>query len=428
MKNNKQEVKVNVINKVHDVIAGNIIQTIQTGDKQTEFLVYGESAVVTVSEYELDESTLLKPVESTYLEHGIITVPSSIQAEGDSRLYLDIFSFIKKYNIVSDEVAMAMTSYSMYTWFQDRQSTAPYMWFVGGFGTGKSRLGNVMRLLCFNSTNLGTAVTDANIFRMQEISRGTLIMDEMNMDFTNKENTFVKIVNGGYSKDAGVVLRSEARGGKQFAPTPHSSFGAKVLISIDEPNDDSLKSRCFVIRTERVDKQLMIDKGIPFDITPQIRKEAELLRNRLLGYRCVHYNDVPYNRVYKFSDSLSPRAQQIIETVLAVLPDNMVNGSKAVLEKHLFEEGVSQAVQEETYISVALNELTVNNREYPLNIPFGDIAGKIFELFYVMYSSKEISKIVKRMKYETKRESAGKGIVIRNVGNVANVGDREDKE
>ena len=79
MKNNKQEVKVNVINKVHDVIDGNIIQTIQTGDKQTEFLVYGESAVVTVSEYELDESTLLKPVESTYLEHGIITVPSSIR-------------------------------------------------------------------------------------------------------------------------------------------------------------------------------------------------------------------------------------------------------------------------------------------------------------------------------------------------------------
>ena len=84
-KNKKTKQQVTVINKVHDVIDGNIIQTIQTGDKQTEFLVYGESVVVTVSEYELDESTLLKPVESTYLEHGIITVPSSIQAEGDSR-------------------------------------------------------------------------------------------------------------------------------------------------------------------------------------------------------------------------------------------------------------------------------------------------------------------------------------------------------
>ena len=61
-------------------------------------------------------------------------------------------------------------------------------------------------------------------------------------------------------------------------------------------------------------------------------------------------------------------------------------------------------------------------------LPIGDITGKIFELFCVMYSSKEISKIVKRMKYETKRESAGIVVVIRNVGNVANVGDREDKE
>ena len=61
-------------------------------------------------------------------------------------------------------------------------------------------------------------------------------------------------------------------------------------------------------------------------------------------------------------------------------------------------------------------------------VPFGDIAGKIFELFCVMYSSKEISKIVKRLKYETKRESAGIVVVIRNVGNVANVGDGEDKE
>ena len=55
-----------------------------------------------VSDYELNESTVLKPVENTYLEHGIITVPSSIQVEGDTGLYLDIFSFIKKFRNRSD--------------------------------------------------------------------------------------------------------------------------------------------------------------------------------------------------------------------------------------------------------------------------------------------------------------------------------------
>ena len=426
MKNKEKEVKVNVINKVHDVIDGNIIQTIKNGDK-IELLIFNESEVIAVSEYEINNK-ILKLVDTIFLEQDIISVPSSISSNGIERLHIDIFNFIKINNVVTDEVAMLMTSYAMYTWLQDKFSTAPYLWFVGGFGTGKSRLGSIMKLLCFNSTNLGTSVTDANIFRLQEISRGTLIMDEMNMDYSNKDSALAKILNGGYSKDTGIVFRSEKRAGKQFAPTPHNSFGAKVIISINEPKDGAIKSRCFVVHTEKIDSQVMIEMNIPFEITPYMRKQAENLRNRLFFYRCINYNNTPKNRNLNYSKLLTPRAHQIVETVVGALPEIMVSGSRSVLEKHLFEEGVSQAVQEETYISVALNELTVNNREYPINIPYVDISNKIFELFNIMYDSKDIGKMLKQGKYETKRLGHGYVVVLRNVDNVDDVGDREDKE
>ena len=93
-KNNKTKQQVTVINKVHDVIDGNIIQTIKNGDK-IELLIFNESEVIAVSEYEINNNKILKLVDTIFLEQDIISVPSSTFSNGIERLHIDIFNFIK---------------------------------------------------------------------------------------------------------------------------------------------------------------------------------------------------------------------------------------------------------------------------------------------------------------------------------------------
>ena len=51
-----------------------------------------------------------------------------------------------------------------------------------------------------------------------------------------------------------------------------------------------------------------------------------------------------------FSDSISPRAEQLITSMLSVLPISMHSGLVKVLETHLFESGATQFVNEEMYV------------------------------------------------------------------------------
>jgi hypothetical protein len=311
----------------------------------------------------------------------------------------------------------------MYTWLYDKVSTAPYLWVLGGYGTAKSRIGELIGLLSFNSTFLGTAVTPANIFRMQDEIRGTLIMDEMDMDFTDRKSPFVQILNGGY-KSNGVVYRSESQKGKQFMPTPYSSFGAKAVISREEPKDDSLKSRSFLIRTYKVDKHTLNKNGIPLNISDTDRSEAEGLRNRLLEYRCKSYRKVPYSVNMSFSDSITPRAEQLISSMLSVIPNTMFGELVKVLETHLFESGATQHVKEETYVKDAVRILMEGKKELPIKIFVKDIVCQIKLQFDEVYESKEVVAIAERINFEISRLAKGTIIIIRKLlndeGNVGN--------
>ncbi len=91
----------------------------------------------------------------------------------------------------------------------------------------------------------------------------------------------------------------------------------------------------------------------------------------------------------------------------------MINGSKYVLENHFFEKGISKAVQEEHYVNEAIHSLKQKHDILPANIPYKDITDKIMEMFIKMYDSKEISPVIKRLKYETKRTSTGNVVIIR---------------
>ncbi len=399
-----------------------IIETIYK-DRQASFIKHSIDGIDIVKYHELNEKEILVPAHKVYLDNGSVIVPSGISENAIDGISDAVYKYLERHLMSDKEDLLLLSAYIMYTWLYDRVSTAPYLWILGGYGTAKSRIGELIGLLSFNSTFLGTAITPANIFRMQDEIKGTLIMDEMDMDFSDKRHPFVQILNGGY-KSNGVVYRSESQKGKQFVPTPYSSFGPKAVISREEPKDDSLKSRSFLIRTYKVDKHTLNKNGIPLNISVKDRREAHELRNRLLEYRFKYYREVPHSVNMSFSDSITPRAEQLISSMLSVLPLSKHDELVKVLETHLFESGATQQVKEETYVKDAVRILMEGKKELPVKILVKDIVFQIKLQFDEVYESKEIVAIAERINLEISRLSKGTIIIIRKLlndeGNVGN--------
>ena len=399
-----------------------IIQTIYK-DRKATFIKHSVDGIDEIEYHELIDNEILVPAHKVYLENGSVIVPSGISLDDIDGIENDVYSYLKRFLFIEEDELLLLTAYILYTWLYDRVSTAPYLWILGEYGTAKSRIGELIGLLSFSTTFLGTAVTPANIFRMQNEIRGTLIMDEMDMDFSDRKSPFVQILNGGY-KSNGVVYRSESHKGQQFVPIPYSSFGAKAVISREEPKDDSLKSRSFLIRTPKIDKHTLNKNGIPLNINAESRIEAEQLRNRLLGYRFKYFRKVPYSVNMSFSDSISPRAEELITSMLSVLPISLHLSLVKVLETHLFESGATQFVNEEMYVKNAISELIKGKTELPIKILVKDIVFQIKNQFHEVYESKEIVAIAERMNLEISHLAKGTIVIMRKIpkdeGNVGN--------
>ena len=125
-----------------------------------------------------------------------------------------------------------------------------------------------------------------------------------------------------------------------------------------------------------------------------------------------------------FSDSISPRAEQLISSILSVLPNSMNRELVNVLETHLFESGAVQSVNEETYVKDAISELMKGKKELPIKIFVKDIVFQIKLQFDEVYESKEIVAIAERINLEISRLAKGTIVIMRKLikdeGNVGN--------
>ena len=125
-----------------------------------------------------------------------------------------------------------------------------------------------------------------------------------------------------------------------------------------------------------------------------------------------------------FSDSITPRAEQLISSMLSVIPNTMFGELVKVLETHLFESGATQYVKEETYVKDAIAELMKGKKELPVKILVKDIVCQIKLQFDEVYESKEIVAIAERMNLEISRLAKGTIVIMRKIpkdeGNVGN--------
>jgi hypothetical protein len=159
----------------------------------------------------------------------------------------------------------------------------------------------------------GGSTTASPIFRLIELFKGSLILDEGDFKNSDLYIEIIKILNQGYMKGV-PVLRSEG-GSQKWSVKAYDVYGCKIIATRKKYEDRALESRMLTIEMEGTKRN-----DIPLILTDDFWKEAQEIRNKLLFWRFKKYGHVQLNMDHKIP-GIENRLNQIIIPILSITDD-----------------------------------------------------------------------------------------------------------
>lgn len=318
---------------------GAIVEMISRPDEgKTLFAVHRNKKTEYVQEYRIRDELTLQPIapNSDLVRSRVILFPSEAADYGsDQELIEKIRAFIHRYVQVSTHFEKLACYYVLFTWVHDRFNELPYLRVLGDSGKGKTRFLKVVGPLCYKPISVNGATSASPIFRIIELARGTLILNESDFYKTEIESDMTKILNNGFEKGL-PVLRSEARG-NSFEVKSFNVFGPKILGGRKRFDDNALESR---LLTEMMDFDPLRD-DIPINLPLNIDTEALELRNRLLKWRFMNYHETRLDPSLADRD-IEPRFNQIMIPLCSVISDQSVIKDIKALVREIYAQTIEE--------------------------------------------------------------------------------------
>lgn len=290
---------------------------------RTGFVVRSPDGQVEEKEYVVHEGMKARPVyPNALIMKNAVLLPSSLRPlRSTAELVGIIRMFIHQYLDVDEFYEKLASYYVLFTWLYDCFQLVPYLRALGDYGTGKTRLLQVVGSICYRPMFTGGASTTSPIFRMLDKYRGTLVLDEADFGRSDEAQDIIKILNTGYMKGV-PVLRSVDRGMDGFDVEAYEVYGPKILGTRKRFQDRATESRCLT-------KEM--GGGIPrFDIPIVLPRvfwdQAREIRNLLLAYRMRYWEpemEVDYNAIDR---SIEPRLNQVTMALKTIVSDERMRG------------------------------------------------------------------------------------------------------
>jgi hypothetical protein len=318
---------------------GTLVELVHDAVAQTTALIVGDgSDTLLMARLELADGELLVPysADNNLLATGCVMLPSALAACGSkAELLADITAFLHRYVDLTPLFEQIAAHYVLFSWVVDAFSEAPMLRLRGEFGSGKTRALLAIGSLCHKAFFASGASTVSPIFHILDAFGGTLVLDEADLRFSDSTADLVKILNNGTTRGL-PVLRTMTNRHRELNPTAFRVFGPKILAMRGSFNDEALESR--FISEEMGERQLR--PNIPLATPDVLRKEAQLLRNRLLGWRFAarHMSAIDPTRAIP---GLSPRGNQMALPILSLVDDREVR--QAIGARLLDEEARAKA-------------------------------------------------------------------------------------
>jgi hypothetical protein len=239
--------------------------------------------------------------DNTFTYNPITKVPWELPTEPQAYTSnLELWNEVKQ--CIYDHVDLAdskaydvLTAWVFASWQLERFSIAPYLFFYGSFGTGKTRALEVLSKLCSRGW-LALYVTPANLYRPLEDWKPTLFLDEA--ETYGDKHDILGLLNGSYRKGQYVPRQKETDG--DYTTEFYDCFAFKAIAGTKDLAK-TLRSRCIIFQTSHASRK------IKFFIDEQ---QTTQLRNKLLKWRF----DRTLEDIEHFEDVLK-RCEGLVETI-----------------------------------------------------------------------------------------------------------------
>lgn len=273
-------------------------------DEGTWFLCWNKERQTTSIMPFIEEGGVV-PMMDDGVTEGAVKLPTGAKEYGTIiDLLREIQEHIHRFVDVSPEFERICVYYILLSWVYDKLRTLPYLRFMGDTGSGKTRAEDVIGGLCYRPCKVAGAVTPAPIYRLIRAWRGTIILDEADMEKSDEKNEVVKILNCGFQRDVPVIrCYKDDPDNIQYLPT----FGPKILASRFSFHDKALEARCLTHVMEQTDRD-----DIPIELGAEFREREDDLRDKLLMFRLRNRDSINPEGDFEEIRDLEPRIRQMV--------------------------------------------------------------------------------------------------------------------
>jgi len=297
-----------------------LIEMVYDPIKESTALAIYKDEEIDYQDSVLIDGKKLNPYSPTnnLIKNRVVLFPSkAIEYSSEAELIKDIQSFIYRYVDLSPFYLSLSSYYVLFSWVYDCFNELPYLRFIGDTGSGKSRAVETVGSICYKPIFATGSASVSPIFRILDIFRGTLLIDEADYRFSDEKAEMIKILNCG-NTPAFPVLRSQGNGGnkKEFEPVSFQVYGPKVFDTRGYFRDQALENRCL---TEEMG-QRKLREDIPINLPDRFKEEALEIRNKLLMFRFRNYGKKEVNPDL-VDKEIEPRLNQIVVPLASIIND-----------------------------------------------------------------------------------------------------------
>lgn len=282
------------------------------------FLIWNAGAAKIQEFFHYGGSHFVPPRIDASLLHAT-RLPSGIAPCGNAAELLgEIARCISRYIELAPEYLRLVSNFVLYTWFQDLLAIAAYLWVIGPYSSGKTRLLSLLHALCRRAV-MASDVSSAALYTVPSAIVPTLLIDEFETAGRSGDRDRLRLLRSGSMPDGHVI-----RGSKVY-----DTFCAKVVVSRQEPSDAALASRAVfipILPTRRV---------LPCLDTIALQQVADRFQPALLNYRLRHYSEVVTNNHPQVAE-FTPRMRDLALALAAPVLGN------PQLEAQVFQDLAAQ--------------------------------------------------------------------------------------
>jgi DNA primase len=276
---------------------------------------------------EINERRYLPYPPNEALRSGAVLFPSRL---GDRKSIRELVAYVELYLksvylLPSDKMARLVSYYVMLTWLYDAFETIIYLRALGSAGSGKSEFMRRVGLVCYRTMTANGAGSTSSLFRALERYRGTVFIDEADIQNSDTENDMVKFYNLGAMRNNPIWRTVEVtgpNGAKDWESVSFQTFCPKLVAMRKEFRDDAVGSRSLTFKFQPRETVELVTAGVSLSINSQMREKAEALRNLLVRWRLENWQPEIEVQSNFYDLTISARLNQVAGPLLALAADD----------------------------------------------------------------------------------------------------------